>query len=81
METVQLLQKKRELDLCVYTLVGAAYFPCCSGSDCEREQPKHVKAIRVHIGLILLTLTTVPLIHTSRPNTLARNIRNGVSGS
>lgn len=64
-----------------HTLVGVAYFPCCSGRDSVCEQPRHLKAILVHRGLILLTLTTVPLTHTSRPNTLARSVRNGVNGS
>lgn len=64
-----------------HTLVGAAYFPCCSGRDCTCEPPTHLKAILVHRGLMLLTRTTVPFTHTSRPNALARSIRSAVSGS
>lgn len=65
----------------IHTLVGVAYFPCCSGRDSMFEQARHLKAILVQKGLMLLTLTTVPFTQTSRPNTLARNIRNGVNGS
>lgn len=65
----------------IHTLVGVAYLPCCSGRDSMCVHDRHLKANLVQKGLILLTLTTVPLTQTSRPNTLARNIRNGVSGS
>ncbi|KAK0130974.1 Endoplasmic reticulum junction formation protein lunapark-B [Merluccius polli] len=64
-----------------HTLIGVVKRPCGSGTEWACEHPRHRKAILVHMGLMLLTRTTVPLTHTRRPNTLARRVRRAVSGS
>lgn len=63
------------------TLVGMVYFPSGSVTLCVSPQLLQANASLLQSGLMLLTLTTVPLIATNFPYKFALRLFKGVSGS